>query len=65
MGYFHGVTRSAQNTALAYDYFVGHTRWFAGEGGAALLKRVRDRVRNGGDPPTGEDRRVALVPQWL
>lgn len=44
MGYFHGVTRSAENTALAYEYFVGHARWFAGEDGALLLKRVRERV---------------------
>ncbi|MFF1679388.1 phosphotransferase enzyme family protein [Streptomyces sp. NPDC058256] len=46
MGYFHGVTRSAENTALAYEYFVGHTRWFAGEDGVRLLKQVRTATIN-------------------
>lgn len=42
--YFHGVVGSAQNTALAYDYFTEHARWFAGERGAELLGRVRQSV---------------------
>ena len=37
LGYFHGVTRSAENTRLAYEYYVGHAEWFAGEGGRRLL----------------------------
>ncbi|MET9384374.1 phosphotransferase [Streptomyces sp. NPDC002928] len=43
LGYFHGVTRSAENTRLAYAYYVGHAEWFAGEGGRPLLERVRER----------------------
>ncbi|MET7847195.1 hypothetical protein ABZT48_02905 [Streptomyces avermitilis] len=73
MGYFHGVTGSAADTARAYGRFVGHTRWFGGEDGTRLLNRIRTRLwkpgpvrcRNGSSPPTGEDRRAALVPQWL
>ncbi|MGW7042380.1 phosphotransferase enzyme family protein [Streptomyces avermitilis] len=44
MGYFHGVTGSAADTALAYDRFVGHTRWFDGEDGTRLLNRIRTRL---------------------
>jgi len=36
LGYFHGVTRSAENTRLAYEYYVGHAEWFAGESGRRL-----------------------------
>ncbi|BAC73654.1 hypothetical protein AQJ43_14330 [Streptomyces avermitilis] len=70
MGYFHGVMGSTADTALAYDRFVGHTRWFGGEDGTRLLNRIRTRLQrpgpvrfwNGSSPPTGEDRRAALVP---
>ncbi|BBC37017.1 hypothetical protein SGFS_083110 [Streptomyces graminofaciens] len=44
MGYFHAVTRSVENTALAYDLFVDHARWFESEDGALLMKRVRERA---------------------
>ncbi|MEU9470341.1 hypothetical protein AB0D78_27750 [Streptomyces avermitilis] len=44
MGYFHGVTGSAADTARAYDRFVGHTRWFGGEDGTRLLNRIRTRL---------------------
>ncbi|MEV0911777.1 hypothetical protein [Streptomyces hokutonensis] len=37
LGYFHGVTRSAENSRLAYEYYVGPAEWFAGEGGRRLL----------------------------
>jgi Ser/Thr protein kinase RdoA (MazF antagonist) len=37
LGYFHGVTRSAENTRPAYEYYVGHAEWFAGESGQRLL----------------------------
>ena len=40
MGYFHGVTGSAENTALAYEYFVGHAEWFASPDGEKLLEQV-------------------------
>ncbi|MGW0869330.1 phosphotransferase enzyme family protein [Streptomyces sp. NPDC002740] len=40
LGYFHGVTRSAENTRLAYEYCVGHAAWFAGEDGGRLLDVV-------------------------
>ncbi|MGW6920282.1 phosphotransferase enzyme family protein [Streptomyces sp. NPDC054950] len=44
LGYFHGVTRSAQNTRLAYEYCVGHAEWFAGEDGGRLLDVVARAV---------------------
>jgi Ser/Thr protein kinase RdoA (MazF antagonist) len=44
LGYFHGVTRSAENTRLAYEYYVGHAEWFAGESGWRLLDLLRRRV---------------------
>ncbi|MFI1035275.1 phosphotransferase enzyme family protein [Streptomyces sp. NPDC020951] len=40
LGYFHGVTRSADNTRLAYEYCVGHAEWFAGDDGGRLLDVV-------------------------
>jgi Ser/Thr protein kinase RdoA (MazF antagonist) len=40
LGYFHGVTRSPENTRLAYEYYVGHAEWFAGRDG----RRLRDLV---------------------
>jgi Ser/Thr protein kinase RdoA (MazF antagonist) len=39
--YFHGVMKSEQNTALAYEYLVGHTEWFASADGARLLAHLR------------------------
>lgn len=44
LGYFHGVTRSAENTRLAYEYYVGHAEWFAGESGRRLLDLLQRRV---------------------
>ncbi|MFJ9022052.1 hypothetical protein ACIRPU_19110 [Streptomyces sp. NPDC102259] len=40
LGYFHGVTRSAENTRLAYEYCVGHAEWFATDDGGRLLDVV-------------------------
>jgi len=40
LGYFHGVTRSADNTRLAYDYYVSHAEWFAGTDGKRLLRQL-------------------------
>lgn len=40
LGYFHGVTRSAENARLAYAYYVGHAEWFAGLEGRRLLDLV-------------------------
>ncbi|MDH6212730.1 phosphotransferase enzyme family protein [Streptomyces pseudovenezuelae] len=45
LGYFHGVTRSAENSRLAYDYYVGHAEWFAGADGRRLLDVVASAVR--------------------
>lgn len=44
LGYFHGVTRSAENTRLAYAYYVEHAEWFTGERGRRLLDRLRQGV---------------------
>lgn len=41
LDYFAGVTHSAENAELAYRYVVDHTAWFAGDGGGALLRRIR------------------------
>ena len=42
--YFAGVVSSPGLADLAYDtYLIGHTRWFAGPDGAALLDYLRDR----------------------
>jgi Ser/Thr protein kinase RdoA (MazF antagonist) len=42
--YFADVVRSARNADLAYDtYFIGHTRWFEGPDGSALLDCLRRR----------------------
>ncbi|MFF3847803.1 phosphotransferase enzyme family protein [Streptomyces sp. NPDC002328] len=45
LGYFHGVTRSAENTRLAYEYYVGHAEWFTGANGRRLLDRITGSVR--------------------
>lgn len=42
LGYFHGVTRSAHNARLAYEYYVGHAEWFAGTDGRRLLRRLAE-----------------------
>ncbi|WP_198655133.1 phosphotransferase enzyme family protein [Streptomyces geranii] len=44
LGYFHGITGSAPNARLAYEYLVGHAEWFAGETGLRLLDRLRRRT---------------------
>ena len=41
MAYFHGVTRSAENVALAYDgYLLGHASWFDSDRGRRLRARI-------------------------
>ncbi|MFF3934563.1 phosphotransferase enzyme family protein [Streptomyces phaeofaciens] len=45
MHYFHEVTRSAENTALARAYFTDHTRWFTTEPGLLALRHLRDTAR--------------------
>lgn len=47
LGYFHGVTRSPENTRLAYAYYVGHAEWFAGRDGRRLLDVVAYSVGAG------------------
>ncbi|WP_039789991.1 phosphotransferase enzyme family protein [Herbaspirillum huttiense] len=45
LAYFHGVTRSANNAALAYDaYYLGHAAWFNSTAGRALLARITARA---------------------
>ena len=40
--YFHAITRSPDNAAVAYDVFLlGHARWFASAPGQALLQAIR------------------------
>jgi Ser/Thr protein kinase RdoA (MazF antagonist) len=36
--YFTGVTRSPAGADLAYEYLIGHARWFTGPQGTALLE---------------------------
>jgi hypothetical protein len=46
--YFADVVHSPGNLVLAYDgYLVGHTRWFEGPEGAALLDHLRRRAAQG------------------
>lgn len=45
LGYFDGITGSAANADLAYDYLIGHGRWWQGAVGAALRHRLRHRLR--------------------
>ncbi len=48
--YFASVVHSPSNADLAYDtYLVGHTRWFAGPDGSALLSHL---ARSGHGPET-------------
>ena len=43
--YFASVVRSSANAGLAYHtYLIGHTRWFAGPDGSALLSHLRQRA---------------------
>ncbi|MBP0598731.1 phosphotransferase [Herbaspirillum sp. LeCh32-8] len=45
LDYFHGVTQSQQNAALAYDtYFLGHAAWFNTPEGQRLLDHLRRRA---------------------
>ncbi|MFJ3673252.1 phosphotransferase enzyme family protein [Streptomyces sp. NPDC090106] len=46
MHYFHEVTRSTANTALARAYFTEHTRWFTTEEGRGALEHVRRTARD-------------------
>lgn len=40
--YFHAITGSPDNAAVAYDVFLlGHARWFASAPGQALLQAIR------------------------
>ncbi|QKW24516.1 phosphotransferase [Kitasatospora sp. NA04385] len=43
MDYFHGVTRSAVNTALARAYYTDHTAWFTTSRGRAVLEHLHER----------------------
>lgn len=44
LAYFHGVQRSAENAALAYDtYFLGHAAWFDSDAGRYLLDHLQRR----------------------
>ena len=43
--YFASVVRSPENADLAYDgYLIGHTRWFTGPDGQALLSHLQRRA---------------------
>ena len=42
--YFRGVTRSAQNTELAYRYLVDHTAWFSSALGVTFLNGLRSAI---------------------
>lgn len=46
--YFADVVHSPGNTELAYFYLVGHTRWFEGAEGSALLDHLRRRPGEAG-----------------
>jgi Ser/Thr protein kinase RdoA (MazF antagonist) len=41
--YFAGIVHSARNAGLAYDYLIGHARWFTSQDGKALLAHLRMR----------------------
>lgn len=44
LAYFHGVQKSAENSALAYDtYFLGHAEWFNSDTGHYLLNHLQRR----------------------
>jgi Ser/Thr protein kinase RdoA (MazF antagonist) len=43
--YFASVVPSPDNASLAYNtYLIGHTRWFGGPDGSALLSHLRQRA---------------------
>jgi Ser/Thr protein kinase RdoA (MazF antagonist) len=45
LGYFHGVTHSAENAKVAYeDYLLGHARWHAGSPGKALRRHLQSAL---------------------
>ena len=45
LAYFHGITRSAKNAALAYDtYYLGHAAWFNSATGQTLLQHIVRRA---------------------
>jgi len=43
--YFTGVTRSAADADMAYEYLIGHARWFGQPQGTALLEFLRQHLR--------------------
>jgi Ser/Thr protein kinase RdoA (MazF antagonist) len=48
--YFASVVPSPDNASLAYDtYLIGHTRWFDGPDGSALLSHLQQRAARGPD----------------
>jgi Ser/Thr protein kinase RdoA (MazF antagonist) len=48
--YFASVVRSPSNADLAYDtYLIGHTRWFGGPDGSALLSHLQQRAARQND----------------
>ena len=42
--YFTSVAVSTANADLAYEYLIGHARWFGEPPGAALLGFLRERL---------------------
>jgi Ser/Thr protein kinase RdoA (MazF antagonist) len=47
LAYFHGITHSAKNAALAYEtYYLGHAAWFNSAAGQALLQHIASRADN-------------------
>ena len=45
LAYFHGVLRSPENAALAYDtYLLGHAAWFNSDAGRYLLDHLQRRA---------------------
>ena len=45
--YFTSVTRSAADAGLAYEYLIGHARWFGQPQGAALLEFLGQHLGRG------------------
>jgi len=46
-GYFTHVTRSPADADLAYEYLIGHARWFGQPQGAALLEFLSQHLGRG------------------
>jgi len=44
-GYFTGVTCSGPDAGLAYEYLIGHARWFGQRQGTALLAFLGEHLR--------------------